>query len=81
MSVPDIEHVEIFAGQRIDELQRAAGVSDQELCAAIDISDETLRRWKAGEYVPNASKLARMATVLRCKVADFFVTRPVPRGR
>jgi len=75
MSTANVEYVTVYAGSRLDEKQREAGISDEDLCRGADITTETLRLWKAGRYSPNASKLARMATILGCQVGDFFITR------
>ncbi len=80
MSMANVERVTVYAGSRLDEFQAKAGIGDGDLCRAVDITTETLRQWKSGRYVPNASKLARLASVLGCEVQDFFVTRPVPTG-
>mgnify|MGYP001594870622 CR=1 FL=1 len=38
----------------------------------LDISEGALRSWEEGESAPDADKLPFLATVLKCKVHEFY---------
>jgi len=38
----------------------------------LDIAESTLQMWEDGQTAPDADKLPTLATVLKCKVHEFY---------
>lgn len=51
-------------GERIRELRKRMGQSQEELAYAIGMSTNTIARWERGELVPRGTSLAKIARVL-----------------
>ena len=59
-------------GDRIRELRKRRGQSQEELAYAIGMSTNTIARWERGELTPRGSSLARLASVLNT-TADYLL--------
>lgn len=53
---------------RLTQARKLAGMTQYDLCEAMGVSVDTVRRWEAGKLEPTLSKLVRAAEVLRVNV-------------
>ena len=51
-------------GDRIRELRKKQGKSQEELAYSVGMSTNTIARWERGELTPRGTSLARLANVL-----------------
>jgi transcriptional regulator with XRE-family HTH domain len=51
-------------GQRLQELRKAAGLSQTELAARSATAIDTFRKWEQGRTLPSIEAAARLATAL-----------------
>ena len=56
------EHLEL---SRLDVVKRLYELS-------CDITEDTIRFWEEGTTCPDADRLPALATVLKCKVYEFY---------
>jgi transcriptional regulator with XRE-family HTH domain len=75
-------------GQRLQELRKAAGMSQTELAARSGTAIDTLRKWEQGRTLPSIEAAARLATALGVSLDQLGGTagaggpaRKKPRGR
>lgn len=58
---------------RIRELRRAAGLTQAELAAALELrSPSTVTMWESGARRPPSTILPRLAEQLHCTVQDLY---------
>lgn len=60
--------------ERLKELREEAGISMQQLGAAIDASDAAICKWEHGEVEPKACYITRLADYFDC-TADYLLGR------
>jgi len=65
----DIRHT---VGNNIRELRKAAGLSQEELAARMDVDQAYISRLEAGEKNPTILTLWHAAQALGCKTQSFF---------
>jgi|TARA_Y100000385_G_scaffold210855_1_gene218806 putative transcriptional regulator len=57
---------------RLEEHRRAAGLTQQELSVAAEVSRKSINAIENGVYVPSTVLALKIATTLKCKVEDLF---------
>jgi transcriptional regulator with XRE-family HTH domain len=68
----DYNSVDQYVGARICERRVALGLSQSELGAKIDVTFQQVQKYEKGTNRVSASRLFRIAEVLRMNVAEFF---------
>ena len=51
-------------GERITELRRAAGLSQEQLAELLEVSRQAISKWETGQTQPEADRLPRICAVL-----------------
>jgi len=60
--------LDVAPGRLIDQLGQSLGLTDEDLSAALNVSQRTLERWRVGEHYPQREarrRLAALTAVLR----------------
>ena len=57
---------------RLEELRRKAGLTQQELSEKAEVSRKSINAIENGIYVPSTVLALKIAKTLRCKVEDLF---------
>jgi putative transcriptional regulator len=57
---------------RLEEHRRAAGLTQQELSVAAEVSRKSINAIENGVYVPSTVLALKIANTLKCKVEDLF---------
>ncbi len=64
--------IDVYIGTRLTELRACSGETVTSLARSLDVSPDVFRRWECGaERIP-ADRLIELATLLPCKISDFF---------
>jgi uncharacterized protein (DUF2384 family) len=74
--------LDVAPGRLIDQLGQSLGLTDEDLSAALNVSQRTLERWRVGEHYPQREarrRLAALTAVLR-HLFDTFQTAEAARG-
>jgi transcriptional regulator with XRE-family HTH domain len=58
-------------GDRLQQLRKAAGLSQAELATRSETSLDTLRRWEQGRNLPNIEAAAKLARALGVSLDDL----------
>lgn len=56
----------------IKQIREAAGVTQHELAAALEIDRTTVSKWEVGAAKPRAELLPALAAALHCTINDLF---------
>jgi len=56
----------------LEELRRKAGLTQQELSGAAEVSRKSINAIENGIYVPSTVLALKIAKTLECKVEDIF---------
>lgn len=64
-------------GQRILELRRAAGMSQEALAAAVGVSRQALGKWEADQSLPGLDNLLALAEALHTSCDELLTGRPL----
>jgi transcriptional regulator with XRE-family HTH domain len=64
-------------GANLKEARRSTGLSQVELAAACDVTQQTVSGWEQGVYAPRDGMKLRLSGILNRPVADLF---PFPDG-
>jgi len=67
-------------GQKVRELRKAAGMTQQELATAIGVKQSDLSRMENGEYRVSLSSLVKILQTLDMSVSEFFGEKPSLKG-
>lgn len=59
-------------GQKIRELRRARGLTQQQVADLFGIKTASVSEWESGKSSPSTEKLVRLARALGCQVSDLF---------
>lgn len=59
-------------GQKIRELRKGRGMSQEGLAADLDVPANTLSRWETGTYKPTAKDLDAIARLFKVSITEFF---------
>ena len=59
-------------GERICELRKKAGWSQEELAVKLEVTRQSVSKWESGRSYPDITILPQLAAVLNCSVSDFF---------
>ena len=57
---------------RLEELRRAAGLTQQDLSEKAEVSRKSINAIENGIYVPSTVLALKIAKTLKCKVEDLF---------
>ena len=57
---------------RLEELRRKAGLTQQELSEKAEVSRKSINAIENGIYVPSTVLALKIANTLKCKVEDLF---------
>ncbi len=57
---------------RLEELRRKAGLTQQELSEKAEVSRKSINAIENGVYVPSTVLALKIAKTLKCKVEDLF---------
>ena len=57
---------------RLEELRRKAGLTQQELSEKAEVSRKSINAIENGIYVPSTVLALKIAKTLKCKVDDLF---------
>lgn len=69
--------MEETVGARIERIAKEKGLGKSAaLAKSLGVSYETLRKWRAGEIVPNRNRQARIAAYLQVEIKDFLHAKP-----
>ncbi len=60
---------------RLEELRRKAGLTQQELSEKAEVSRKSINAIENGIYVPSTVLALKIAKTLKCKVEDLFKLR------
>lgn len=56
----------------IRELRKKLGLSQAKLSEMIDVHENTIRRWEAGEFAPRADDITKLASALHVSEAELL---------
>ena len=59
--------------ERIRELRKLRGLSQEELARIVGVERSTVSKWETGEAKPRADLFVKLAKTLHCKVDDLFL--------
>lgn len=65
-----------FIGQRMRQLREAAGLSQSEVGACLDVSYQQVQKYERGSNRISIEKLQRLAAALRVPMSAFFEDTP-----
>lgn len=58
--------------KRLQEIREAAHLTQVQLAKNINVSQQTISLWEAGEAKPRADKLPELAKILGCTIDELF---------
>lgn len=64
--------------QKLSELRKDSGLSQEELAERMEVSRQTISRWETGATRPSADKLARLSQVLGVSADTLLGVESVP---
>ncbi len=64
------DHKKLF--NNLQQLRRAAGLTQQELSVNAEVSRKSINAIENGIYVPSTVLALKIAKTLKCKVEDLF---------
>ncbi|GIX16885.1 MAG: transcriptional regulator [Rhodothalassiaceae bacterium] len=73
------KEIDAFVGRRIRERRLAAGITQQELAAALGLSYQQVQKYENGSNRISAGRLYVLARLLGADVTDFFPRDPFGR--
>ena len=59
-------------GQKIRELRKKAGLTQQQVAEKMGVQSPTISQWETGRFIPRESSAARLAEALGVKVQDIL---------
>lgn len=65
--------------ERIRELRKLRGLSQEELARIVGVERSTVSKWETGEAKPRADLFVKLAKTLHCKVDDLFLLKNVKK--
>lgn len=57
----------MILADKIIELRKKAGMSQDELAELMDVSRQSVSKWEGAQSIPDLSKILKMVGNLRCK--------------
>ena len=57
---------------RMREFREKAGLTQQQVAAAMGVTNGVVSHWESGRKLPNAAKLPRIAALYKCSINDLF---------
>lgn len=66
-----------FSGQALAHVRLRASFAQAEFARLLGIGCRTLQRYEAGDDVPSANLIGKVAVITGCKLDDLFDTPPV----
>lgn len=73
--------IDIGVGQTIRTLRIARGISQTDLASTIGVSFQQVQKYEKGTNRVSASRLAQIADVLDCTIADLYAGLKSANGR
>jgi transcriptional regulator with XRE-family HTH domain len=68
-------------GQRLRELRRRAGLTQEALARRIDVSGDTVRKWERGKRTPILDTAARLCDALGCSLDELAGRVPLAKKK
>ena len=68
-------------GKRLYELRKKAGLSQEELAEALDVTRQTVSKWEVGDSTPDMAKLTAMGAFFGISLDELVLGRPPEGGR
>ena len=65
-------------GANIRRLREKQGLTQEQLAEKLDVSFQAISSWERDEYLPEASKLIRLATILKVPIDDIVYGKAEP---
>lgn len=65
----------VFFGDRIRGARKAAGLTQRELAARLDVSNTSISNWEKGLSRPDADMIQKLCAVLGLQPNDFYGTQ------
>ncbi len=69
---------EVPTMRTLQELRRAAGLTQLQLAARLDVTPGTIHNWEKGKGEPRARQIAQLAEALGVKADDVLAGLPEP---
>jgi transcriptional regulator with XRE-family HTH domain len=63
-------------GQRIRDLRKAAGLTQEQLARKIDVGTDAVRKWEKGRRTPLLDMAQKLAVALECSIDDLVGHKP-----
>ncbi len=63
---------ELSLGEKIKELRKKCGMTQQELAKAIPVSFSTFRRWEKNQHTPDIDEISRLSMILQTPISYFM---------
>jgi transcriptional regulator with XRE-family HTH domain len=72
-----------FSGKRLQELRKAAGLSQSELATKANVPLQSLQGWEGGRRNPKTDALLSLAQALQVELAELITGagKTKPRGK
>ena len=78
MSARKVQSLAVIVGTNISNRRRAIGLTQAAMAEQLDMGGDSLSRIEKGVVAPRFHRLAKIATLLDCSVADLFRTSSDP---
>lgn len=70
-----------YIGDKIRDIRRANGLSQEEFANAIDVSRQTVSTWETGKSFPDSCRLVKICKEFNIKAEEFFDENEVQNER
>lgn len=66
-------------GAKLQKLRKAAGMTQEQLAAALEVSRQAVSKWETDEATPDTEKLVRIARLFDASLDEMLLDRPVEK--
>lgn len=66
-------------GERIARLRRAAGLSQEQLADALEVSRQAVSKWETGQALPETDRIARLCALFSVSADELLGLTPQPK--